>query len=123
MRHTLAERLTCFRVAWQGLRGMVAHEVNARFHAFATVAVIALGLAVRVDRNDWLWLVAAIALVWIAEALNTALELLADEINENERARLGHAKDLGAGAVLVAAVAAFVIGVLIFYPHLRRLVS
>jgi diacylglycerol kinase len=61
------------------------------------------------------------ALVWVAEAFNTALEFLADEISLEHRDRIGRAKDLGSAAVLVAALAAAVIGALVFVPHVIAL--
>ena len=120
MRHPL---IACFRTAWQGLRWLVTHEVNAGIHAVATLVVIGLGFGLRVSRTDWCWLVVAIALVWIAEALNTAIEQLADEISLENRERLGRAKDVGAGAVLVAAIAAVAIGTIVFFPRVRELLG
>jgi diacylglycerol kinase (ATP) len=123
MRYTLSHRLACFRHAWLGLRWMITNETNARIHLGATITILALGGALRISRADWLWLIVAIALVWCAEALNTAIEQLANEISAEHREHLGRAKDLGAGAVLVAAMAAAVIGMLIFLPHLQRLAA
>lgn len=71
------------------------------------------------DRIEWCLLLFAMTLVWTAEAFNTAIELLADEISEDRRFRLGRAKDVAAGGVLVAAILAAVIGVAIFLPHLN----
>ena len=62
----------------------------------------------------------AIGLVWAMEALNTAIELLADEVSLEQRARIGRAKDVAAFAVLAAALAAVAIGLLVFWPHLFR---
>ena len=84
----------------------------------ATVAVIAGGFVCRVSSVEWALLVVAIAIVWMAEALNTALEFLADEVSEEKRDRIGKAKDVGACGVLICAVAAAVIGVIVFIPHL-----
>ena len=53
----------------------------------------------------------------MAEALNTAVELLADEISEDHRERLGRAKDVAAGGVLLAALGALAVGVIVFLPH------
>jgi diacylglycerol kinase (ATP) len=60
----------------------------------------------------------AIALVWVAEAFNSALEALADAVHPNRDPRVGRSKDLAAGAVLVAAIASAVIGALVFGPRL-----
>lgn len=70
------------------------------------------------NRIEWCLLLFAMALVWTAEALNTGIELLADEISEERRERLGRAKDVAAGGVLIAAIIAAIIGILIFWPHL-----
>ena len=64
----------------------------------------------------------AIALVWLAEALNTAIERLADAITLEPNENIGYAKDVAAGAVLAAAIISAVIGLTIFVPHLVALV-
>jgi len=114
----LRRRIASVAHALRGLRTLVATQANARLHAVATVIVVAAGLALRVTARDWCWLAAAIAAVWAAEAFNTALELLADEVSLERRERLGRAKDLAAGAVLCTALGAAVIGVLVFVPYL-----
>ncbi len=62
---------------------------------------------------------AAIAGVWLAEAFNTAIERLADVVSLERDARLGIVKDVAAAGVLVGALSAAIIGLLIFYPHVR----
>jgi diacylglycerol kinase (ATP) len=99
-------------------RALLANEANARIHLVATIAAIGLGAWLRLSPAEWCWIVLAIALVWIAEALNSALEALADAVHPERDARVGAAKDLAAGAVLVAAIASAVIGALVFGPRL-----
>jgi len=77
-----------------------------------------LGWYLKIAHDDWCWVATAIALVLMAEAFNTAVETLADEVSLEHRVRIGIAKDLGAGAVLIAALAALVIGLLVFIPCL-----
>ena len=84
----------------------------------ATVAVSGLGIALRIGRGDWCLLAFAAGLVWMAEAFNTALEILADEVSLDRRGGIGKAKDVAAGAVLVAAATAVIIGALVFLPVL-----
>jgi diacylglycerol kinase len=72
-----------------------------------------------IERRDWIVLVFAIALVWVAESLNTAIEFLADAAVPDHHALVKHAKDIAAAAVLLAAGAAVLIGVLLFLPYLR----
>lgn len=120
MSGALQRRLRSFAHAWRGLRTLVATQANARIHAAATILVLGAGFALGVDAADWCWLAAAITAVWAAEALNTALETLADEVTLEQRERIGRAKDLAAAAVLCTAIGAVVIGVLVFAPYLRR---
>jgi len=84
----------------------------------ATLAVLALGMGLGINRVDWVLLTVAIAMVWIAETSNTALEFLADEVSLEHRERIGKAKDLAAAAVLISALASVVIGALVFLPYL-----
>ena len=104
--------------ALAGLAYMLRSQPNARIHAAASVAVIVLAVFLRLGRGDWCLLVPAIAMVWCAEAMNTALECLADRITKEHNSLIGHAKDAGAAAVLCAAVGAAVIGLLVLGPPL-----
>ena len=85
----------------------------------ATAAAILVGLIVGLGAAEWLWIVAAIAGVWLAEAFNTAIERLADVVSLERDPRLGSVKDVAAAGVLISAIAAAIIGLLIFYPHIR----
>jgi diacylglycerol kinase (ATP) len=64
-----------------------------------------------------------IGMVWMAEALNTALEFLADEVSLEQRERIGKAKDVAAGGVLIVAMISVVIAALVFWNHLARLMT
>ena len=94
---------------------------NARIHLGMTLGVIALGLYFDVSRLEWCALVLAITVVWGAEGLNTALELLADAAVPSRHPLVAKAKDAAAGAVLLAAIGAAVVGLLVLWPHLRSL--
>ena len=100
---------------------MLKSQQNAWVHAGATVAVIAAGLALGVSGGEWCWLVLAIVAVWTAEALNTAFEFLADVASPEFHPLVKHSKDVAAGAVLISAVGAVIIGLLVFGPHVLRL--
>lgn len=101
---------------------MLRTQHNARIHLAATLVVLAAGLAIGLTTREWLWIVVAVMAVWTAEGFNTALELLADTAAPDEHPLVGRAKDVAAGAVLIAAVGAAVIGILVFGPHLVRAV-
>jgi diacylglycerol kinase (ATP) len=112
------ERAQSFADAGRGVALLLATEPNARIHALATVAAVALGAWLGLTAGEWCWIALAIALVWVAEALNSALEALADAVRPERDALVGRAKDTAAGAVLVAAIASAVIGTLVFGPRL-----
>lgn len=116
----LSTRLRSVRYALAGLRTLLRTQHNAWIHAVATLLVVAAALAFGLNAYEWLWLVVALALVWTAEAFNTALELLADAVTREQHPLIGQAKDVAAGAVLLAALAALVIGALVLGPHVLR---
>lgn len=112
------ERARSLTFALAGGRLLLASQHNAWIHAVATVLVVIAAMVVRVSRLEWVMLILAIALVWAMEALNTAVELLADEVSQEQRLLIGKAKDVAAFGVLVAAMASMLIGFLVFIPHL-----
>jgi diacylglycerol kinase (ATP) len=114
---TFTGRLRSFRFAFRGLRLMVAREHNAWVHAALTASVLVAGIAVRLTRPDWCWIVLAIVGVWTAEAMNTALEFLCDVASPEFHPLVERAKDVAAGAVLISAMGAAAIGLLVFAPH------
>lgn len=113
-------RLKSFTFAIAGLRHLVRVEHNARVHLAATIGVVGLSVALHISLADWRWIVLAIALVWITEALNTAIEALCDLVSPGYNAAIKVAKDVSAAAVLVASFAAFLIGVMTFAPYLAE---
>lgn len=77
------------------------------------------GFLFQVTVIEWIMLIFAIAIVFIAEALNTAIELLCDFVSPDYQELIKKTKDVAAGAVLIAAMGAAIIGVIIFLPYLR----
>ena len=117
-RFSLADRLASFRFAFAGLATLLREQHNTRIHLAATLIVLALGFVWEVSRADWMALLIAIALVWMAEAFNTAVEYLSDAAVPDQHPLIGKAKDVAAAGVLLAAAAAALIGVLVFLPYL-----
>lgn len=111
-------RMKSLACALRGVVDLVRTQPNARVHLLAAVLVCAAGVYCNLGVEEWLWITVAIVLVWSAEAFNTALEQLADALHPQQHPGIGRAKDLAAAAVLLAAVAAAVIGVLVFMPYL-----
>jgi diacylglycerol kinase (ATP) len=114
-----AFRPASFADAARGVRALLG-EPNARVQLAAGLAVVALGAWLGVDRRDWALLVLAIGLVLAAEAANTALEALADRVAPDAHPLVGKAKDVAAGGVLLASIAAAVLGLLVLGPPLWR---
>lgn len=114
-------RLNSLVHALQGMDRLVRTQPNARVHLLATLLVCAAGIFSDLSRTEWLWITVAIALVWSAEAFNTALEELADALHPERHPGIGRAKDMAAAAVLIAALGAAVIGVLVFLPHFANM--
>ena len=117
------KRIRSFGYALQGWRALVTHEANARIHCVATIAVLAAGYYLEVSRMEWIALLFAIGLVFAMEAINSAIEALADTISADYHPLIGRAKDLAAGAVLFAALTAALIGLLIFVPRIDKMLN
>lgn len=115
---TFTGRLRSVTCAVHGIRIMLMTQQNAWLHAVATVVVVAAGIALGLSVAEWCWIVLAIVSVWTAEALNTAFEFLTDVASPTFHPVAGRAKDVAAGAVLLAACGAAAIGALIFGPRL-----
>ena len=118
MRFSVTARLKSFSHAIAGLVVMLRTQHNAWVHLVAAALVVVLGLVLRVSAGDWRWLVAAIALVWAAEATNTAFEHLCDVVSPGFHESVRRSKDIAAAAVLVCAIAALLLGVLTFWPYI-----
>ena len=97
---------------------MLCSQQNAWIHSLATVFVVIFGIHFNLTKFEWCWIVLAAISVWTAEALNTAFEFLTDVASPEYHPLAGKAKDVAAGAVLITAIGAVLIGLLIFGPHL-----
>jgi diacylglycerol kinase (ATP) len=110
-------RIRSFRNALAGLWFMLRTQHNAWVHLAATLLVCVAGFALNINAADWRWLIAAILLVWIAEALNTAFEHLCDVVSPDFHQAVQKSKDIAAGAVLICAIGAICLGVMTFWPY------
>ena len=115
---TIRGRVQSFRYAWYGLGLMLRSQHNAWLHAFASICIIGAGVLFGLRDGEWCWIILAIMAVWTAEALNTALEFLADAATPEFHPLVKCAKDVAAGGVLISALGSVVIGLLVLGPHL-----
>lgn len=120
---SIQSRVRSFGYAFAGVSLLIRSQHNAWIHAIATILVVGLGVLLPLSRLEWAALILAIALVWTAEGINTALEKLGDAVSREENPLVGQAKDAGAGAVLLAAIGAAIVGLLILGPHVLALLG
>jgi diacylglycerol kinase len=115
---SILQRLKSFRHAARGVIALVSSQHNAWIHAIATLVVCITGLYFRFSVVEWCCIILSIMAVWTSEALNTALEFIADVASPTFHPQIKKAKDIAAAAVLLAAVGSVIIGVLIIGPYL-----
>lgn len=111
-------RLASFRPAFAGWRYVVRTQPNAWIHLVITVSVFLLGWWLGIDRQDWLAILLATGLVWSAELLNTSVEVVIDLVSPGHHDLAKAAKDVAAGAVVIAALTALIVGALVLGPPL-----
>lgn len=111
-------RLQSFRAAFSGWWHVIRSQKNAWIHATVSILVAFLGLWLGLNRIEWAVILLAIALVWTAEFLNTALEAVVDLASPQKHPLAKVGKDVGAAAVLIAAGSSVMIGLLILGPPL-----
>ena len=116
----LTARLTSLKHAIHGLMLLLTTQANARLHAIAAILVTLIGLYLGFTKAEWCWIVLTITAVWVAETFNTALEFLADAVSPDYHPLIGKAKDVAAGAVLLAAIGSVLIGLIIIVPYLFK---
>lgn len=121
MNFSIKNRLKSFVYAFHGIGLLIKTQHNAWIHLFATLVVICVGLYFKVSGLEWALLLFAIIIVWLAEALNTAVEFLGDSITTEQHSLIGKAKDIAAGGVLIAAIGAVLIGIIVFGSYLYEI--
>jgi diacylglycerol kinase len=109
-------RFRSFVYAWSGIIHFFKKEQNAKVHLVAAIAVILLSIWFRINRFEIIVILFSIAFVWIAEMFNTVIEKAMDLISPEWHPKVKIIKDVSAGAVLLASIAAVITGLIIFIP-------
>ncbi len=115
---TLTARAKSFKYAFKGILILFKSQHNTWIHALLTSIAILFGILYKINLTEWCLIVFSIGLVFSVEAINTAIENLIDMISPEHNKKAGIIKDIGAGAVLIAAIAAASIGFIIFIPKI-----
>lgn len=116
--HEIRQRMQSFRYAFAGWWYVLRTQKNAWIHAVFSLAVAALGLWLNLSLIEWAIIIITIAIVWMAELINTAIEAIVDLITLEEHPLAKVAKDVCAAAVLLSAFAAVLVGLMILGPPL-----
>lgn len=114
----IGDRILSFGFAIQGLITFFKTQHNACIHLLAAIVVITAGFVLKVSNTEWCWLIISIGFVFAAEMFNTAIEFLTDIVSPQFHPTAKKVKDVAAGAVLIAALSAVVIGAIVFLPKL-----
>lgn len=114
----IKDRTNSFGYAFKGIVYVIKSEHNIWIHCTLGIAAIALGFYLEIRLPEWIFVTLAIGLVFIAELFNTAIEVLVDIVSPEYNPKAGLVKDIAAGAVLISAITAALIGLFIFGPKI-----
>ena len=112
-----------FGNAFKGLWVLFSTQRNAIIHLCLMGLAVILGVLLKISFTEWAIIVLSSGMVIAAESFNTALEKLSDTIHPERNKGIGSAKDIAAGSVLITAIAALVVGIIIFIPKLYLWIS
>ncbi len=115
--------LSSFKYGFAGIAHAIRTQANLRIHLSISIVVIIAGLALRISTTEWAIIVVTMMIVLSAELFNTSIENAMDRVSTEQHPLAKVAKDTAAGAVLITAIGAVVIGVLIFGPKLLALIA
>lgn len=115
---SIRKRLRSFRYAFSGIATLLRDEHNSRIHVFAMVCAIAAGFLLRISSTEWCVVALCCGAVLTAEAMNSAVEAIADLVSPEFHPLVKKAKDVAAAGVLMTAIAAATAGLIIFLPKL-----
>lgn len=118
---TFRKRIKSFQYAFNGIKLLITKEHNAWIHCFAAICVLIAGALLGLSRMEWVAVVIVIGAVLTAEAVNSSIEALADLVSPEYNEAIKRTKDLAAGAVLLMAIAAAIVGLIIFIPKIMDL--
>lgn len=111
-----------FKFAWNGLKETIRLERNFRIHLVFTCIVLIVSLVLSLKQWEWVAIIFAIALVLIAELMNTVIERIIDYVKPDIHPEAKIIKDVGAAIVLLAAILSIAIGLFVFVPYILNFI-
>ncbi len=115
---SIGKRVRSFGYAFEGIRTLLRDEHNSRIHVAAMIVAIVLGFVLDISATEWCIVALCCGTVLMAEAMNSAVEAIADLVSPEFHPLIKKAKDIAAGGVLMMAIAVAVAGVVIFLPKI-----
>lgn len=115
------KRARSFKYAFSGIITATKTQANFRIHLIATILVALMGFYFQISYAEWILIILSIGFVISAELFNSAIEFLTDLVSPLQNDIAGKVKDMAAGAVLISAVSAAIIGLIIFLPKIKDL--
>lgn len=112
----LKKRINSFKYAITGIGTFFRSQTHPKIHLLAAIIVTSAGFYYKVSASEWLVLIVIMTIVIVAEAFNSAIEMLCDKITSEHDPIIKNVKDISAGAVLISAIASVIIGLIIFLP-------
>lgn len=121
MSNFFKKRVLSFKYAFQGVATLFRETPNAIVHIIMAILAVLMGLFFSISTTEWLAIIIVIGLVFASEAINTSIETLSDFVYKERNESIKKVKDIAAAGVLMAAIAAFTVGVVVFLPKIIEL--
>ena len=113
---SMLNRFKSFSYAWSGIKELLKTEHNTWIHLFLTIIAVMLGSIFKIAIGEWAALIICMTMVWTAETFNTCIEKILDFISTAKHPQIKTIKDMAAAGVLIASLAAVIVGAIIFIP-------
>ena len=114
--------INSFKYAITGIISSFKTERNMKIHILIAILVVLLGSILKISKTEWILCIFAIAMVICAELFNTSIETIVDMITKEKNEKAKIAKDVSAGAVLITAIGAAIVGLIIFLPKIVQII-
>lgn len=111
-------RILSFKYAFEGIASAIKEEPNIRIHSVIALLVILAGFYFQISKLEWILVFIVMGFVISIEMTNTAIEAIVDSFTDKSHPGAKLAKDIAAGAVLIAAITSVIVGLIIFLPYI-----
>ena len=119
----IRKSIRSFKPAIKGILESIREGNNIKIHLVAALCAIILSIYLHISALDWCIILLCIGLVISAELCNTSIEMIVDKITSKQEEWARRTKDTAAGAVLILAALAFIVGMIIWYPYILKLIE